>query len=391
MPGVVVVGAGLAGVKTIEALRTGEYAGPITLIGAEPHHPYDRPPLSKQVLRGERGPMFLRQPDVFGDLHVDLRLGTTAAALDDHEVVLADGERLHFDHAVLATGAVVRTLPGLPALAGVHVLRTLDDCLGLRADLLRPGVRLVVVGGGFIGCEVAASARAMGAEVTIVEPQPAPLLGPLGPELAAEMVRTHTERGTVVRAGIGVSGLRGTDRVDGVVLADGSVLPADVVVVGVGVRPDTDWLAGSGVGLDDGVVTDARLRTNQPDVFAVGDVARWDDPNTGSPTRAEHWTNATEMGEVAAANILGGAVVHAPVPYVWSDQYDTKIQSLGWTAGSDERRVLTVGERRKRVVLYGRAGRLWGVTGLSAAAVVRAQHRAIAAHDPLDAVAASLG
>ena len=388
--GVVVVGAGLAGMKTVEALRTGDYAGRITMIGAEPHEPYDRPPLSKQVLRGERDPVYLSRSDLVGDLNVEVRLGVSAVALDAHEVVLDDGARVPFDQAVIATGARVRTLPGLPQLAGVHSLRTLDDCLRLRADL-RPQARLVVVGGGFIGCEVAASARAIGVEVTVVEPQSAPLVGPLGPELAAELVEVHAEHGTQIRSGVGVRTLRGTDRVDGVQLEDGTTLDADVVVVGVGVRPETDWLTGSGVAVADGVVTDEHLLTSLPDVYAAGDLARWYDLRTGEQARSEHWTNATETAEVAAANILGGHVVHSPVPYFWSDQYGIKIQSLGWTAHSDERRVLTVGPKRKRVVLYGREGRLWGVAGLSASAIVRGQHEAIAAHDPLDDVAEALG
>lgn len=388
MPGIVVVGAGLAGFKTVEALRTGEYTGTVTLLGAEQHRPYDRPPLSKQVLRGEREPVYLDRQDVVS-LDAELRLGVTAAALDGHEVVLAGGERLAFDQAVIATGAVVRTVPGIEQTGGVHYLRTLDDSLGLRAAL-GEGVRLVVVGGGFIGCEVAASARVLGAEVTLVEPLPVPLGGPLGPELAGELLRAHRDHGVDVRVGVGVARTTGSGHVESVVLTDGTVLPADVVVVGVGVRPDTDWLAGSGVSLDDGVLTDEHLLTSLPDVYAVGDVARWYDTRLGAQTRAEHWTNATEMAEVAAANLLGGHAVHSPVPYFWSDQYDLKIQSLGWTSGSDERRVLTVGPKSRRVVLYGRQGQLWGVAGVNAAAIVRRQHEAIAAHAPLDDIEAAL-
>jgi NADPH-dependent 2,4-dienoyl-CoA reductase/sulfur reductase-like enzyme len=178
--------------------------------------------------------------------------------------------------------------------------------------------------------------------------------------------------------------------VDSVRLTDGTVLPAQVVVVGVGVRPDIAWLAESGVALDDGVVTDEHLLSAQPGVYAVGDVARWYDTRTGVQTRAEHWTNATEMAEVAAANLLGGQAVHSPVPYFWSDQYDLKVQSLGWTSQSDERRVLTVGPKSRRVVLYGRGGALWGVAGVNAAAIVRRQHEPIAAHAPLEDVAADL-
>ncbi|MGH3743363.1 MAG: NAD(P)/FAD-dependent oxidoreductase [Mycobacteriales bacterium] len=389
MDRVVVVGAGLAGMKTVEALRTGEFRGDITMVGAEPHQPYDRPPLSKQVLRGEREPVFLAQPDVFGDLGVDLRLGTTVTAVAGREVVLDSGERIGWDRLVLATGAVVRTLRAVPQKGGVHYLRTLDDCRALAAEL-RAGTRLVVVGGGFIGCEVAASARSLGAQVTIVEPQAAPLVGAVGPEVAALVVAAHEERGTTVLAGTGVEGIEGDGRVTGVALSDGRTLPADAVVVGVGVRPDTDWLAGSGIAVDDGVVVDAHLRASVPDVYAVGDVARWYDVRLGASIRAEHWTNATEMAEVAAANILGGHEVHSPVPYFWSDQYDVKLQSLGWLTGADEVRLLTVGPKQRRVALYGRGGGLWGVVGLNAAAIVRKQHANIEAHVPLDDVVAEL-
>lgn len=388
MAGVVVVGGGLAGMKTVEALRTGGYAGTITLVGSEPHPPYDRPPLSKQVLRGERDAVFLHHPEIT-DLQLDLRTGVTATALEEHVVVLDGDERLPFDHAVIASGARVRVLDDIPQRDGVFFLRTLDDALALRAAAT-PGARVVVVGGGFIGCEVAASLRTMGCAVTIVEPLPAPLLGPLGPELAGEMVVTHQEHGTAVRVGVGVTGVVGTERVRGVTLSDGSSLDADLVVVGVGVAPEVEWLAGSGVVCDDGVVVDEHLATSLERVWAVGDVARFHDRRQGQHTRAEHWTNATEMAEVAAANILGAREVHAPVPYFWSDQYDVKVQSLGWTAGSDERRLLRVGPKRRRIVLYGRAGGLWGVAGLNAPALVRRLHPQIAEHVPLDEAAGLL-
>jgi 3-phenylpropionate/trans-cinnamate dioxygenase ferredoxin reductase subunit len=386
---VVIVGAGLGGMKTAEALRAGDYAGEITMVGAEPHQPYDRPPLSKQVLRGEREPVFLAQPAVFGDLDVDLQLGTAAVGIAGRDVVLDSGDRVGWDRLVLATGAVVKTIPAVPQKGGVHYLRTLDDCRELAAAL-HEGTRLVVVGGGFIGCEVAASARALGADVTIVEPQPAPMIGAIGAELAALIVSAHEQHGTTVLAGTGVERIEGDDHVTGVVLSDGRTLLADVVVVGVGVRPDTDWLDGSGIVVDDGVVVDDHLRAGVPDVYAVGDVARWYDVRLGEQVRAEHWTNATEMAEVAAANILGGDEVHSPVPYFWSDQYDVKLQSLGWLTGADDVRLLTVGPKQKRVALYGRGGGLWGVAGLNAAMIVRKQHANIAEHVPLDDVVAAL-
>lgn len=388
MSDIVIVGGGLAGFKTAEALHVGGHRGSITVLGSEQHEPYDRPPLSKQVLRGERDAIFLHQPHVL-ELPIHLLTGVAATGLDDHAVVLEGGERLSFDHAVIATGAKVKTIPAVPQKAGVFYLRTLDDALSLRAAV-GEGTTVVVVGGGFIGCEVAASLRLMGASVTLVEPLEALLVGPLGPELAAEMVETHEQHGVTVRAGVGVSGITGGDHVTGVVISDGTVLAADVVVVGVGVTPDVAWLEGSGVALDDGVLVDAQLRTSVPDVFAAGDVARWDDVALGDRTRAEHWSNATEMAETVAANILGGQAVHSPVPYFWSDQYDVKIQSIGWTAGSDARRVLRAGPKQRRMVLYGRDGALWGVTGLNAAALVRKMNDQVAAHVSLDEAAASL-
>jgi 3-phenylpropionate/trans-cinnamate dioxygenase ferredoxin reductase subunit len=375
--GIVVVGAGLAGIKTVEALRVGECTEAITVIGAEDEQPYDRPPLSKQVLRGEREPVRLETVDA------TLRLGVRATALEGGEVVLDGGERLAWDRLVIATGAAVRTVDAVPQIGGVHYLRTISDALGLRS-VLGEGVRLVVIGGGFIGLEVAASARQLGCTVTVIEPQEMPLGGPLGPELAGELVAAHRSHGVEVRTGVGASGLEGGDTVSAVVLDDGSSVPADVVVVGVGVTPDVGWLESSDIALDDGVVVDEGLRASVADVYAVGDVARWYDERTGVRTRAEHWTNATEMAEVAAANILGGQAVHSPVPYFWTDHYDLKIQSLGWTSGSDERRVLTVGAKQRRLVLYGRKGRLWGVAGVGAPGLVRAQHAAIAEHASLE-------
>jgi NADPH-dependent 2,4-dienoyl-CoA reductase/sulfur reductase-like enzyme len=372
MAGVVIVGAGLAGMKTAEALRVGEYADTITILGAEDHAPYDRPPLSKQVLRGEREPMLLATVDA------DLRLGVRASGLDGASVVLDTGERLPFEHLVVASGAAVRPLDVLP---DAHYLRTVGDALRLRSALVS-GARVVVVGGGFIGLEVAASARQLGCEVTVVEPLDLPLAGPLGPELAAELLAAHRSHGVVVRTGVSVG--------PGLTLSDGTSLTADVVVVGIGVTPDVGWLDGSGISCDDGVVVDEQLRASVPGVWAVGDCARWYDTRTGVQARAEHWTNATEMAEVAAANILGGAAVHSPVPYFWTDHYDLKVHALGWTSGSDERRVLTVGPKSRRVVLYGREGRLWGVAGIGAAGIVRSQHASIAEHALLADVEASL-
>jgi NADPH-dependent 2,4-dienoyl-CoA reductase/sulfur reductase-like enzyme len=367
---VVVVGASLAGLRAVEALRHQGFDGRVTVVGAEPHLPYDRPPLSKELLAGKWEPDQLglrRQP--YDELAVDWRLGRRAVRLDlaARAIELDDGERLAFDGAVLATGSTPRTLPGTPPLAGIFTLRTLDDSLAIRAELDR-GPRVVVVGAGFIGSEVASTCRQRGLEVTVLEALPVPLVRGLGPVLGGVLGDLHRDHGVTLRCNALVAGFEGRDRVERVRLADGTGIDADLVVVGVGVFPETRWLEGSGLTLDDGVLCDETCRA-APGVVAAGDVTRWPNPLFGgAPMRLEHWTNATEQGVHAAHTLLAGdaAEPFAPVPFVWSDQYGTKIQTVGDVGADDD---IEIGhgdlEERRFVALFGRGGRLVGALGFS--------------------------
>ncbi|MQA61775.1 MAG: FAD-dependent oxidoreductase [Actinophytocola sp.] len=328
----VVVGASLAGLRAVEAARRKGFAGKITLIGAEPHLPYDRPPLSKEFLTTDAEPAYFRAEEALrSDLGVDLRLGTPATALLPGERVVAVGdEEVSYTAAVLATGATARNLRGAPDLRGVHTLRGIDDASAIRAKLA-PGVRVVVIGAGFIGSEVACSARRRGADVTVVEAAPVPLVRAVGERLGAACSALHERNGTLVRCGAGVESIEGTESVEGVRLTDGTTLPADLVIVGVGVTPETGWLEGSGLRVDDGVVCDENLATDAPGVYAAGDVARWPNPLFGQQMRLEHWTTAAEQGMLAARNAIRPAEAKecATVPYFWSDLYDSRIQFVG--------------------------------------------------------------
>ena len=333
MRDVTVVGASLAGLSTVRALREQAFAGRIVVVGEEKHAPYDRPPLSKEFLAGSASEVdiSLVEPDD-ADLDVEWRLGRTATALDTTErvVVLDDGERLVSDAVVLATGARARNLgPGAPR--GVHTLRTLDDARALKSDLV-PGGRLVVIGAGFIGAEVASTAVGLGLEVDVVEAAAVPLHRALGTEMGQTCAQLHAANGVRLHCGVGVSRLVGSPRVTGVLLDDERELPADVVVVGVGAAPNVEWLEGSGLTLDNGVVTDARGMTGVPGVVAVGDCANSYRDYTGGRLRLEHWTNALQQPAVAASALLGtghSLPAHHAVPYFWSDQYGRKIQFAG--------------------------------------------------------------
>jgi 3-phenylpropionate/trans-cinnamate dioxygenase ferredoxin reductase subunit len=367
---VVVVGASLAGLRACEGLRHGGFDGPLALVGAETHLPYDRPPLSKEFLAGRlaRDRLALTSPEKLAALELELVLGERARAVDPsaRTVVLESGRRLSFDGLVVATGATPRTLRGASSLAGVITLRGLADAERLQA-LLGPGVRLVVVGGGFLGMEVAATARGLGAEVTVVEPQAAPLLRVLGPLIGRTIGEVHADHGVDVRTGVGVADLVGADRVEAVRLDDGSLVGADVVLVAVGVVPETAWLEGSGLELADGVVCAPTLLA-APGVAAAGDIARWPHALAGGTVRLEHRTNAAEQGVHSAASLLAGAgaAAFAPVPYFWSDQFDVKIQSIGIPWGTDDVRVVTGSPgARCFVACFGRAGLLSAVVGFN--------------------------
>ncbi|MDP9793009.1 NADPH-dependent 2,4-dienoyl-CoA reductase/sulfur reductase-like enzyme [Catenuloplanes nepalensis] len=333
--GVVIVGAGAAGLSVAEGLRHAGFAGRLRMYGAEDHPPYDRPPLSKQVLIGtwQDRQTRLRDDRQLADLEVELHLGRRAAGLDTarRRVRLADGTGVRYDHLVIATGLTPRTLPGQASLAGVHVLHTLEDSAALRDGLARAH-RVVIVGAGVLGCEIAASARTLGAEVTLVDPAPVPMLRQLGPAIGGLLAEIHRERGVRLRLSTGVDGLIDLQGgVAGVRLAGGEVLPADLVAVTIGGRPATGWLEGSALTLGDGVVCDDRGRAADR-VWAVGDIARFPDPRTGALIRLENRTNATEQGITVAANILGADRPYQPLPYFWSDQYDRRIQCHGTPA-----------------------------------------------------------
>ena len=363
---VVVVGASLAGLRVCQSLREGGFDGRIVLVGAEERLPYDRPPLSKEILLGQKEPDFaeLTEPGEMERLAVDLELGVPARHLDPDagRVDLADGRSLAYDRVVIATGARPRSLPVEGAgtdLGGVHVLRTMEDCLAVRSAF-DAGARVVVVGAGFIGCEVAAAAATRGLSVTMVEFLPTPLYAALGEELGRVVEALHRDRGVAVRCGVGAQEIVGTGRVEEVVLSDGSRLGADVVVIGVGVTPETAWLDGSGLPIRDGVVCDSRLRAGgRPDVLAVGDVARWHHPVLGREVRVEHWTNAAESGAFAAEQILGREGVFDPVAYVWSDQHGQRIQMLGIPEREDRAHIVHgSAEEGRLVALFEGNGRL---------------------------------
>ncbi|WP_367325078.1 NAD(P)/FAD-dependent oxidoreductase [Streptomyces sp. HUAS ZL42] len=367
---VAVVGASLAGLSAARSLRKQGYDGRLVILGDELHRPYDRPPLSKEFLAGTLGEADLTLETDDEDLRAEWLLGVRATGLDsrDRAVRLADGREVRADGVVIATGAAARTLPGSEGLAGVHTLRTLDDARMLRDDLARGG-RLVVIGGGFIGAEVASTAYALGLDVTVIEAAPTPLAGPLGETMGAIVSALHADHGVRLLCGVGVKGLGGENRVDAVLLEDGRSIPADIVVVGVGARPCVEWLEGSGVALDNGVKCGADGRTSLAGVIAVGDCANWYDPRTGAHRRVEHWTGAKERPDAAVATLLAGGAVEPGVPrppYFWSDQYGVKIQFAGHAAGADS---VTIEEGapddRNVLAVYRRAGEPVAVLGMN--------------------------
>ncbi|MFJ4583176.1 NAD(P)/FAD-dependent oxidoreductase [Streptomyces echinatus] len=325
---VTIVGASLSGLYAARELRAQGFDGRLVIVGEEPHHPYDRPPLSKDFLvgRADESSLALTDADETAGLDAEWLLGVRARGLDarGRTVLLDDGRTVPTDGVVIATGAAARRLPG-DGLAGVHTLRTLDDARALRADLARGSRAVVVIGGGFIGAETASSCARLGHTVTVVEAAPLPLLPQLGADMAAVCAALHRRGGVELVTGTGVAALRGTTTVTGIDLSDGRTLPADIVIVGVGAVPNTAWLTGSALVPHDGVLCDDGCVTALPQVVAVGDVAR-----VGG-VRAEHWTSATEQPRAAVTNLLAGRtlVTARTVPYFWSDQYDSRIQFTG--------------------------------------------------------------
>ncbi len=367
---VVVVGASLAGLRAAAELRVAGHEGSITVIGDEAHAPYDRPPLSKAVLSGAKEPetTVLRSNPPVDDLDAEWRTGVTATSLDlaGRSVALDSGEVVPFDGLVIATGARPNRLPFGHGFTGVHTLRTLDDCLAIRDELTAGSPKVAVVGAGFIGAEVAATVRTMGLDVTMIDPLSTPLERAVGSQIGDICARLHQDHGVDLRLGVGVSGMRGTGRVEQVELADDTVVDADVVVVGIGVRPNTEWLDGSGLEIDDGVVCDATCLA-APGVVAAGDVARWPNQRFGwKMARLEHWDHAVQMGQAAARRLLATedeATRFAPVPWFWSDQYDVKIQLAGTTSDADTAHTFGSVDDGKFGIVYGHAGQLIGGLG----------------------------
>jgi NADPH-dependent 2,4-dienoyl-CoA reductase/sulfur reductase-like enzyme len=361
---IVIVGASLAGLRAVEALRDRGFDGELTLIGDEPHRPYDRPPLSKQVLQGAWEPeqTFFRKKDGYDALALDMRLGVRAVSVDlrGRRVALADGTFADYDRLIITTGARVRTLSAIAPRAGLLALRSLDDAIVLRRAMMdAPSV--AIVGAGFIGLEVAASCRARGLPVTVIESLPVPLSPILGSTFGDMVAAIHRDHGVDLRTGVVVTDVLGESRVTGVALSDGSRIDADLVVVGIGVTPNTEWLERSGLTIDNGIVCKGSGEA-APDVYAAGDVARVANRWHGDSPRIEHWTNAVEQAVHAAENALAGpeaSTSFSSVPYFWSDQYDRRIQFIGGGPPHDEIVVVdgSLAERRL-TALYRRGDRL---------------------------------
>lgn len=387
--GIVIVGGGLAAVRTAEQLRKSGYTDPVTIISDEQYLPYDRPPLSKEVLSDSgRGidDVTLKTADFYADNDIAVRLGAAASSLDPtaRTLTLTDGFVLDYDEVVIATGLVPRRIPSFPDLPGIRVLRSFDDAMALRG-LAASARRAVIVGAGFIGCEVAASLRALGVDVVLVEPQPAPLAGVLGEQIGQLVARLHRAEGVDVRTGAGVAAVTAGDGAIGVVLTDGTDIEADLVVEGIGSRPATDWLVGSGVALDNGVRCDEVGRSSEPHVWAVGDVASWRNAD-GHQVRVEHWSNVADQVRTMVPAMLGQEVpALVVVPYFWSDQYDVKIQCLGEPAADDVVHLVT-DDGRKFLAYYERDGVLVGVVGGGMPGKVMKARAKIAARAPIGEV-----
>lgn len=388
---VVIVGSSIAGVSAADVLRERGFTGRVIVIGSEDRLPYDRPPLTKGLLTGKvtAAAIALHNVEHYVQQNIELVLGSAAVALDPKgpAVQLADGRVIPGDCVIIATGATACRLRGSPGSDdGVFTVRDLDDGLKLRSSLLAAS-NVAVIGGGFIGAEVASSAAELGRSVTIVEAEHLPLLGRLGPAVAAALNAAHLANGVDVRTDTLAQQIFSVDSRHRVAVSPGAPVDADLVVVGLGVTPNTEWLAGSGVKIDDGVICDEFGRTSVTNVYAIGDVAAWRDPRSGRFQRIEHWTNAKEQARLVASNLVAGDApqrAHEPVPYVWSDQHGHRLQVLGWPDGGDETVVVHGAlDAPSFVVLYVRDEHVSGAAGRDAVAQMARLRKAVAESAPL--------
>ncbi|MBL5973751.1 MAG: NAD(P)/FAD-dependent oxidoreductase [Candidatus Leucobacter sulfamidivorax] len=381
---VVVVGGSVGGVHAAEALRDQGFEGEVTLVSADAQLPYDRPPLSKDVLLGKTDAdrILLRPAGWYEERDIDLRLGNAARGLDaaSKTLSLADGSELGYDGLVLATGSAARTLTLPEGSPEVHVVRTLEDVEGLRPEL-QPGRRLVMIGAGFIGLEIAAVAVQLGLEVTVLEYAPSPLARVFGGEVGGWYRGLHERNGVRMICGVSITGTEPAPGGVTMTLDNGETVTAEVVVAGIGAAPAIEWLAGSGVELGNGVLCSPDLRTSAPDVVAVGDIANWRNAAFDEEMRVEHWTNASEQGRHAVTTLLGDSAPFSSVPYFWTDQYDTKLRFVGRAAGFTDSRIESMTDD-KLVVTIGRDGVLIGALCLGAPRHLARYKAAIQAKTP---------
>lgn len=385
----IIVGANLCGGRAAETLRQEGFDGRVALIGAEPERPYERPPLSKEFLRHEteRERVFLRPPEFYAEQEIELRLGVRASAVDLREraVVLETGERLRFDKLLIATGGRVRRLavPGAE-LEGVYYLRTIGDCERIASELA-PGRRVVVIGAGFIGAEVAASARTTGLEVTVLEGGQVPLARALGPEMGRIYGDIHREHGIDLRLSTRIERLEGSGQVERVMTSDGEAVGCDFVVVGIGIDPETGLVEGTGIEVGNGIIVDEHCRTNVDGVFAAGDVANFPNPILGERLRLEHWANAQNQGVAAAKAMLGSEEPYADVPWFWSDQYDLNLQYVGYASSWDHIAIRGSVPERRFTAFYVKDGCLRAAMTLNRARDIRPSRELIRARVQVDA------
>ena len=389
----VIVGAGIAGNAAAETLRKQGFEGEVHLVGAEPHRPYDRPPLSKEFLSGskEQDKLFFKPEDFYAEHSIQLHLGTEATALDptSKTLTLADGSSLRFDKLLLATGSRVRTLP-IPGseLEGIHYLRTIDDSQAI-ARSMNSASRVVIVGAGFIGSEVAAVCKTAGLEVTVLEIQPQPMAHILGEEMGAIYANLHTSRGIDLRLQEGISGIRGSSRAEQVTTDQGNAIDCDFVVIGVGIAPDTALAESAGLEVDRGILVDEHCQTSHPDIYAAGDVANWFHPGLGHRLRVEHWDNALNQGAAAAKSMLGAPEPYSPTLYFWSDQYDLSIQYLGHATEWDEIAVRGNPDEEKFTAFYLKDGLVHGALVVNNFRDIRPTRTLIGQKTPITAASLS--